>query len=167
MDHDADLAVAHAVVVREEEPGLFGIGIEPSVAIGQRALLVQTTSGNVLWDCIPLLDDFLGRLRIAQLGGIAAIRMFTPTSMGPTLNLPRLSTRRSSSPKPTPPGFVARPSAWSCSTKKCPHFPELDAGADRAATSTRSPCCIGRPGPTGAASSLPVTRCRSYLIEAG
>jgi hypothetical protein len=77
----ADLAVTHSVVVREEEPGLFGIGIEPSVAIGQRALLVQTTSGNVLWDCIPLLDD-PGRLRIAQLGGIAAICMSHPHFYG-------------------------------------------------------------------------------------
>ena len=77
----ADLAVTHAVVVREEEPGLFGIGIEPSVAIGHRALLVQTTSGNVLWDCIPLLDDSC-RLRIAQLGGIAAICISHPHFYG-------------------------------------------------------------------------------------
>ena len=28
-------------VLREEEPGLLGIGIEPSFSIGQRCLLVQ------------------------------------------------------------------------------------------------------------------------------
>lgn len=26
-------------------------------AIGQRAILIQTPSGNVLWDCITLLDQ--------------------------------------------------------------------------------------------------------------
>ena len=46
----------HATVLREEEPGLIGIGVEPAFAIGQRALLVRTPHGNVLWDCIPLLD---------------------------------------------------------------------------------------------------------------
>ena len=43
--------------VRDEEPGLLGIGINPSFTIGQRALLVQTDSGNVLYDCISLIDD--------------------------------------------------------------------------------------------------------------
>ena len=42
--------------LRLEEPGLIGIGIEPHFAIGQRALLVRTATGNVLWDCISLLD---------------------------------------------------------------------------------------------------------------
>jgi hypothetical protein len=73
----AELAHDHATVIREEEPGLYGIGIEPSVAIGQRALLVQTAQGNVLWDCVPLLDD-AARNRIAELGGIAAICMSHP-----------------------------------------------------------------------------------------
>ena len=34
--------------VRELEPGLTGIGAEPSIGIGQRALLVRTAAGNVL-----------------------------------------------------------------------------------------------------------------------
>jgi hypothetical protein len=72
-----DLAREHHVDIREEEPGLIGIGIEPSFAIGQRALLVRTAHGNVLWDCIPLLDDD-ARQRIADLGGIAAICMSHP-----------------------------------------------------------------------------------------
>ena len=41
----------------EVEPGLHGISIEPSVGIGQRALLIQTPSGNVLWDPNGYLDD--------------------------------------------------------------------------------------------------------------
>ena len=43
--------------LREEEPGLLGIGMTPSFSIGQRALLVQTSHGNVLYDCISLLDE--------------------------------------------------------------------------------------------------------------
>ena len=38
-------------------PDLLGVGVQPAVAIGQRALLVQTPHGNVLWDCVSLLDD--------------------------------------------------------------------------------------------------------------
>lgn len=73
----AELARDHAVILREEEPGLTGIGVQPEVAIGQRALLVQAPAGNVLWDCIPLLDE-PGRRAIADLGGIAAICLSHP-----------------------------------------------------------------------------------------
>ena len=45
--------------IRFEEPGLTGIGVEPHFAIGQRALLVRTPKGDVLWDCVPLLDPAL------------------------------------------------------------------------------------------------------------
>src|SRR6202044_2688621 len=72
-----DIASDHAVVVREEEPELFGVGMEPTFAIGQRALLVRTTHGNVLWDCTSLLDD-AARARITELGGISAICMSHP-----------------------------------------------------------------------------------------
>jgi hypothetical protein len=72
-----DLGREHTVVVREEEPDLYGIGLEPGFGIGQRALLVRTPAGNVLWDCVPLLDD-QGRRRIEELGGIAAICLSHP-----------------------------------------------------------------------------------------
>ena len=71
------LASDHGVVLREEEPGLVGLGVEPAFAIGQRALLVCTPGGNVLWDCISLLDDAAVR-QIENLGGIAAICMSHP-----------------------------------------------------------------------------------------
>ncbi len=74
-------AAGHAVVVREEEPDLFGVGVEPPFAIGQRALLVRTPHGNVLWDCVSLLDD-AARSRIGELGGIAAICMSHPHFYG-------------------------------------------------------------------------------------
>jgi hypothetical protein len=73
----SDLAEDHTVVLREEEPDLFGIGVEPAFAIGQRALLVRTAAGNVLWDCVSLLDEN-ARTWIAGLGGISAICMSHP-----------------------------------------------------------------------------------------
>lgn len=62
------------MVLREEEPDLLGIGVEPAIAIGQRALLVRTPHGNVLWDCISMLDD-TARHQITELGGVTAICM--------------------------------------------------------------------------------------------
>jgi len=64
-------------VIREQEPHLTGIGTEPSFAIGQRALLVQTGQGNVLWDCISLLDENTVAA-VQQLGGIKAIAISHP-----------------------------------------------------------------------------------------
>jgi hypothetical protein len=68
-------------VLREEEPDLIGVGVEPAFAIGQRALLVRTPHGNVLWDCVSLLDD-AAVARITELGGIAAICMSHPHFYG-------------------------------------------------------------------------------------
>lgn len=73
----ADLATRHTVQIRAEEPDLVGIGLEPGFAIGQRALLVRTPGGNVLWDCIPLLDDETVA-QVEELGGIDAICLSHP-----------------------------------------------------------------------------------------
>lgn len=62
---------------RRHEPGLMGIGTVPNFAIGQRALLVRTPHGNVLWDCITLIDDATVEL-VQSLGGIAAIAISHP-----------------------------------------------------------------------------------------
>jgi hypothetical protein len=71
------LQAEHHNEVRNEEPGLTGIGTTPSFSIGQRALLVQTPDGNVLWDCIPLLEDETIR-EVKSLGGIQAIAISHP-----------------------------------------------------------------------------------------
>lgn len=74
--HD-QLRVTHRNSIRFEEPGLIGIGVEPTLAIGQRALLVRTPSGNVLWDCVPLIDPALVEM-VQGLGGISAIAISHP-----------------------------------------------------------------------------------------
>ena len=63
--------------IKFKEPGLFGIGTEPHFAIGQRALFLRTPNGNVLWDCIPLLDEAVTDA-IKGLGGISAIAISHP-----------------------------------------------------------------------------------------
>jgi len=64
-------------VIKPVAPDLTGIGTHPSFAIGQRALLVHTPAGNVLWDCISLLDDpTIAAVR--ALGGISAIAISHP-----------------------------------------------------------------------------------------
>jgi len=68
-----ELARDHANRVEELEPGLTGIGTEPSFAIGQRALLVD----GLLWDCITLLDEAtVAAVEVA--GGIRTIAISHP-----------------------------------------------------------------------------------------
>ncbi len=64
-------------VFKDEEACLTGIGTEPNFAIGQRALLAQTPHGNVLWDCISLLDDATVA-EVQARGGIEAIAISHP-----------------------------------------------------------------------------------------
>jgi hypothetical protein len=64
-------------VMKSKELGLTGIGTEPSFAIGQRALLIQAPSGNVLWDCISLIDDETVEA-IKNRGGLSAIAISHP-----------------------------------------------------------------------------------------
>ncbi|HSB01758.1 MAG TPA: MBL fold metallo-hydrolase [Anaerolineales bacterium] len=67
--------------VEDIDPNITGIGTVPAFAIGQRALLVQTPDGNVLWDCISLLDDATVEA-IRSRGGIHAIAVSHPHTVG-------------------------------------------------------------------------------------
>jgi|SRR5579883_144343 len=62
---------------KEQEPGLIGVGTIPSFAIGERALLIQHEQGNVLWDCMSLIDDETVA-GIKRLGGLSAIAISHP-----------------------------------------------------------------------------------------
>lgn len=68
---------AHHNVIQNVEPGLYSVKSEPRVAIGQAAHLVQTPEGNLLWDCITLIDDATVK-SLQQLGGVAAIAISHP-----------------------------------------------------------------------------------------
>jgi hypothetical protein len=71
------LRKTHWNTIRAVEPRLIGIGIEPKFAINQRALLIRGPAGNVLWDCIALLDEALIEA-IQAMGGLAAIAISHP-----------------------------------------------------------------------------------------
>src|SRR5262245_33255955 len=71
------LRLTNRISIKLEEPGLIGIGIDPHFAIGQRALFLRTPKANILWDCIPLLDDAVVEA-IKAMGGISAIAISHP-----------------------------------------------------------------------------------------
>ena len=63
--------------MEELEPGLTEFVTEPNFAIGQRAWLLQTPGGNLLWDCLALLDTG-AESYIRQRGGLSAIAISHP-----------------------------------------------------------------------------------------
>jgi hypothetical protein len=71
------LAADHHNRFEGEAPQLLGIGTEPEFAIGQRALLLQSSAGNLLWDCISLLDQKTID-EVKTRGGIRAIAISHP-----------------------------------------------------------------------------------------
>ncbi len=71
----------HHGSLHEVEPGLFGIDVEPTVGIGQRALLVRSSGGNLLWDPTGYLDDDL-IAAVSGAGGVAAIAASHPHMFG-------------------------------------------------------------------------------------
>ena len=74
--HEA-LARRHMNGFQQHELGLIGIGTVPAFAIAQRALLLITDQGNVLWDCISLLDDATVAI-VKGLGGLIGIAISHP-----------------------------------------------------------------------------------------
>ncbi|HTN38793.1 MAG TPA: hypothetical protein VL053_17050 [Arachidicoccus sp.] len=58
-------------------PGLYALQVEPKFALGNRALLVVTKDGNILWDCIPSINEEIIQF-IQALGGLKAIAISHP-----------------------------------------------------------------------------------------
>ncbi len=75
--------------IEELEPNLFGIRAEPQVAIGQRAMLIRTTDGNLLWDPTGYVDDE-GARRVRDLGEVIAIVASHPHMYGSQVEWSRL-----------------------------------------------------------------------------
>jgi glyoxylase-like metal-dependent hydrolase (beta-lactamase superfamily II) len=67
--------------VRELEPELAGVGVRPGIGVGQRALLVRTREGNLLWDP-PAFVDQAGIEAVRDLGGLAAVSSSHPHMYG-------------------------------------------------------------------------------------
>ena len=67
----------HRNRIRSEEPGLSSVLIEPRFGIGQRAFVVQTPEGNLLWDCVSLIDKPTIET-VRDIGGLKAIAISHP-----------------------------------------------------------------------------------------
>jgi hypothetical protein len=76
-----ELRSTHRNVIEQQEPGVWAIHTEPRFGIGQYAYLVATPDGNLLWDCLTLLDDETVRA-IRELGGLRAIAVSHPHYYG-------------------------------------------------------------------------------------
>ena len=67
----------YGIIVKALKENLYELKMAPSFAIGQRALLVLAPQGNILWDCISLLNeptlDF-----IKNKGGLQAVAISHP-----------------------------------------------------------------------------------------
>jgi len=75
-NHSA-LLKTHVCSIQKIQENIYEIRTEPSFAIGQRAILIVTKNGNVLWDCIPLLDPPTIEF-IRTKGGLKAIAISHP-----------------------------------------------------------------------------------------
>ena len=73
----SDLLKNHSVKLNRLQDNLYELFINPMFAIGQRALLVLSKHGNILWDCIPMLDEMTIEFIKAK-GGLKAIAFSHP-----------------------------------------------------------------------------------------
>jgi glyoxylase-like metal-dependent hydrolase (beta-lactamase superfamily II) len=71
----------HRTQLRELEPDLLGITVEPKVGIGQQAHLVTTPAGSVLWDPTGYVDDE-GARQARERGDVIAITSSHPHMFG-------------------------------------------------------------------------------------
>lgn len=72
-----ELSKNHIVATKKLNDHLYELQMMPAFGIGQRALLVITPAGNILWDCIALLDEATIAF-IRSKGGLKAIAFSHP-----------------------------------------------------------------------------------------
>lgn len=71
------LTSRYSVRTNKLQENVYELEITPSFAIAQRAFLILSPQGNILWDCIPLLNDPLIEFIKAK-GGLRAIAFSHP-----------------------------------------------------------------------------------------
>lgn len=71
------LCASHTNKWQQHNGDLLSIRTVPDFAINQRAFILRTPGGNILWDCIATLDDAT-KMLIASLGGLKAIAISHP-----------------------------------------------------------------------------------------
>jgi glyoxylase-like metal-dependent hydrolase (beta-lactamase superfamily II) len=72
-----ELLTDHKTCIKELNSSLYELRVNPLFALGQRALLLLSPGGNILWDCVPVLDqDAIDFIR--SKGGIKVIAFSHP-----------------------------------------------------------------------------------------
>lgn len=71
------LRINHKNTIKEEERSLYSINTDPKFGIGQRAFLLKTPAGNILWDCVGYVDEATIN-HLQRLGGVAEIGISHP-----------------------------------------------------------------------------------------
>jgi glyoxylase-like metal-dependent hydrolase (beta-lactamase superfamily II) len=71
------LVASHTNKWKQHSPNIYSIQTVPEFAINQRAFILTTPQGNILWDCIAALDDATKTL-VSALGGLKAIAISHP-----------------------------------------------------------------------------------------
>ena len=67
----------HSIRIDKRGKGLYELRVVPAFAITQRVFLVESPGGNILWDCIPLLDEPTAAFILSK-GGLKAIAISHP-----------------------------------------------------------------------------------------
>ena len=155
------LRKAHSNKFRRLAPGLTTIETTPTFGIGQRAILARSPGGNVLWDCIALVDDATVDL-LQGMGGVAAIAISHPHYYTTMLEWSRALGG-------VPIHLHAADRQWAMRADPAVQFWEDDTKpSDRASpwsgwagTSRAAPSCIGRTGKRVAAYCSRATSFRS------
>ena len=73
----AELDKQYTVKITQVNEHLYALKMLPDFAIGQRCFLVISPAGNILWDCIPLLNEAVVAF-IRSKGGLKAIAFSHP-----------------------------------------------------------------------------------------
>lgn len=72
-----ELSSRYSVRAHRLSENVYELEITPVFAIGQRAFLILSPQGNILWDCIPLLNEpIIGFIKAH--GGLRAIAFSHP-----------------------------------------------------------------------------------------
>ncbi|KMQ60644.1 hypothetical protein ACM40_12825 [Chryseobacterium sp. BLS98] len=74
--HDK-LLEKHSVKIKKINDNLYEFTVNPRFSIGQRALFIISENGNIMWDCIPLLDEGVIEF-IKSKGGLRKIALSHP-----------------------------------------------------------------------------------------
>ena len=143
-----ELAKGHRLGWRDD-CSLVGIGVEPSFAIGQRALLIPDGDGCVMWDCVPLVTaeavDY-----VKSVGGLRAIAVSHPHYYGAIAdwseafgNIPVYLHHDDGQWITRPHASIVRGAA------RRSGFPMIFSSCAPAGILPVQPCCIGAPVPMG------------------